>query len=408
MRPTVRQGQTLRMTDPATDPVHARARLVHGLRAHGCAITPAVVEAFLAVPRHLFLPGIPIGEAYADEAVPTQVVDGIATSSASQPSMMAIMLEQLAPAPGHRVLEVGAGTGYNAALLARLVGPAGRVVSVDIDGELVELAARHLERAGITGVDLRVGDGALGVPDAAPYDRIVLTVGSWDIRPEWVAQLVPGGRLLLPLTVRGSQLSVAFDLRPDGVLESRSVRSCAFIRLRGAGAGPEAVERLGPGWAAQVPEGDSPDLEAVAGLLDEPRKLHRSTGTLDRADVWDGLGLWLMLTVPGALRLLTGDAEDPPGYWLVPTGQGRATVAVAVPGGLAALVTEPSGVRAFGPEGEKAVRLLRAGVDGWHAAGRPHAADLRILAVPAGAALPGEGAVVEKELSRLVVAPAPA
>ncbi|MCE0764316.1 methyltransferase domain-containing protein [Pseudonocardia kujensis] len=391
-----------------TDPDQARARLVRGLRAHGCALTPAVVEAFLAVPRHLFLPDVPIDDAYADEAVPTQVVDGIATSSASQPSMMAIMLEQLAPAPGHRVLEIGAGTGYNAALLTRLVGPSGRVVSVDIDAELVEDATRHLAQAGVTGVDLRVGDGALGVPEAAPYDRVVLTVGSWDLRPEWVAQLAPGGRLLLPLTVRGSQLSVAFDLRPDGVLESRSVRSCAFIRLRGAGAGPEATERVGPGWAAQVQEGTRPDLEAVAALLDEPRKLHRSTGSLDRADVWDGLGLWIMLAVPGALRLLTGDAEDPPGHWLVPTGQGRATVAVAVPGGLAALVTEPAGVRAFGPEGETAVQLLRAGVEAWHAAGRPHAADLRILAVPAGAALPGEGAVVEKELSRLVVTPAPA
>ncbi|GAA4676267.1 hypothetical protein GCM10023215_05550 [Pseudonocardia yuanmonensis] len=395
------------MTDPGSDPVQARARLVRGLRTHGCAITPAVVEAFLAVPRHLFLPGVPIADAYADEAVPTQVVNGVATSSASQPSMMAIMLEQLAPAPGHRVLEIGAGTGYNAALLTRIVGPSGRVVSVDIDGELVEGAARHLEQAGVTGVDLRVGDGALGVPDAAPYDRIVLTVGSWDLRPEWVAQLAPGGRLLLPLTVCGSQLSVAFDLRPDGVLESRSVRSCAFIRLRGAGAGPEATERVRPGWLAQVPEGARPDLDLVAMLLDEPGKLHRSFGTLERADVWDGLGLWLMLTVPGALRLLTGDDEDAPGYWLIPTGQGRATVAVAVPGGLAALVTEPSGVRAFGPEGEAAVRRLRAGIDAWHAVGRPHAADLQILAVPAGAALPGEGAVVEKELSRLVVTPAP-
>jgi protein-L-isoaspartate(D-aspartate) O-methyltransferase len=394
------------MTDPGSDPAQARARLVRGLRTHGCAITPAVVEAFLAMPRHLFLPGVPIADAYADEAVPTQVVDGVATSSASQPSMMAIMLEQLAPAPGHRVLEIGAGTGYNAALLTRLVGPSGRVVSVDIDEELVERAARHLAEAGVTGVDLRVGDGALGVPDAAPYDRIVLTVGSWDVRPEWVAQLTPGGRLLLPLTVGGSQLSVAFDLRPDGVLESRSVRSCAFIRLRGAGAGPEATEPVRPGWLAQVPEGAQPDLDLVATMLDEPGKLHRSAGALERADVWDGLGLWLMLTVPGALRLLTSDAEDPPGYWLVPTGQGRATVAVAVPDGLAALVTEPSGVRAFGSQGETAVRRLRAGIDAWYAAGCPHAADLRILAVPAGAALPGEGAVVEKELSRLVVAPA--
>ncbi|SDG67680.1 methyltransferase domain-containing protein [Pseudonocardia oroxyli] len=379
-----------------TDPVRARAGLVEALRATGCG--DAVLAAFAAVPRHRFLPDHPVAVAYADDAVPTRIVDGAATSSASQPTMVAIMLDQLDVRPGQRVLEIGTGTGYNAALLAHL---GARVTSIDIDEELVASAADHL--AGIAEVDLRVGDGALGVPDAAPYDRIVLTVGSWDVRPEWVAQLAPGGRLLLPLTVRGSQLSVAFDLGPDGVLGSDSVVGCAFIRLRGLGAGPAATEEIGPGWTAQVAEGATPDLGLLARHLTDPGDLLPIGEPLTGADVWDGVGLWLMLTAPGTVRLLTDRADAPPGSWFVPTGPGRSTVALTGPGGCAALVVDPPGVRGFGPGGAAVARRLVGCLDGWVAAGRPHASDLRILAVPSGADLPGPGVVVEKEHTRLII-----
>jgi protein-L-isoaspartate(D-aspartate) O-methyltransferase len=223
----------------------ARARLVDELRVAGRLRSAAVEEAFRAVPRHLFLPEVPLARAYADEAVAVQAVDGVTTSSASQPSMMAIMLDQLDLRPGHRVLEIGAGTGYNAALMARIVGPAGAVVAVDIDPDLVESAARHLADAGVDGVELVCADGALGFGPSAPYDRIVLTVGSGDVRPEWVAQLAPGGRLLLPLAVRGTQLSVALDLGADGVLRSDSASRCAFVRLRGVGAAAEPGVQVG-------------------------------------------------------------------------------------------------------------------------------------------------------------------
>ena len=106
----------------------ARARLVDELRDGGRLPSAAVEEAFRAVPRHLFLPGMPLNRAYADEAVAVQAVDGVTTSSASQPSMMAIMLDQLDLRPGHRVLEIGAGTGYNAALMARIAHSAHRQV----------------------------------------------------------------------------------------------------------------------------------------------------------------------------------------------------------------------------------------------------------------------------------------
>jgi protein-L-isoaspartate(D-aspartate) O-methyltransferase len=382
---------------PAAD--RARARMVDALCNGGRLHTRAVEEAFRAVPRHCFLPGLPLREAYADEAVAVQHVEGIATSSASQPSMMAIMLEQLDLRPGQRVLEIGAGTGYNAALMARIVGPTGVVTAVDIDEELVATAAAHLAAAGTSGVELVCGDGALGHPPGAPYDRIVLTVGSADIRPEWVAQLRAGGRLLLPLAVRGSQLSMALDLGADGLLRSASVRSCAFIRLRGLGAGHETTVPLDEGRSLLVPEdGPGVDRAAVTTALAAPGRLLTTRVPLRSADVFDGFGLWLGLTDPRACRLLVaaGREDDLPDE-LLPLGPGSGTVALtAAPGeaGLAAVVLGtgavhgwdalPVAVRSFGPAGAEPAVRLRAALADWRAAGHPDAPRWRFTAVPAG------------------------
>jgi protein-L-isoaspartate(D-aspartate) O-methyltransferase len=404
----------------------ARARLVDGLRDSGRLCGPAVEEAFRAVPRHLFLPGVSLTRAYADEAVAVQAVDGVTTSSASQPSMMAIMLEQLDLHPGHRVLEIGAGTGYNAALMARLVGPEGAVVAVDIDPELVDAAAQHLAEADVDGVELVCADGALGYPERAPYDRIVLTVGSGDVRPEWIAQLAPGGRLLLPLGVRGTQLSVALDLGPDGVLRSDSVSRCAFVRLRGVGAVAEAGV-ASEGLSVLPADDRGFDAESVRVALSAPGRLRPSPVLVGPADLWDGFGLWLALREPGTCRLLAPSVDpddlEPLGTAaeFLGLGPGHATVGVVVNDaggpGLAAVVLDRVGdtdargpwpvlVRAFGPSGDAAAERVLAACSAWQAAGRPTSADLRMTVVPRGVAPPLAGpdvTLVEKEQCRVVV-----
>jgi protein-L-isoaspartate(D-aspartate) O-methyltransferase len=393
--------------------------MVDALCGTGRVRSAAVENALRAVPRHLFLPGLAVADAYADEAVAVQFTDGVATSSASQPSMMAIMLEQLDLRPGHRVLEVGAGTGYNAALMSRIVGPAGAITAVDIDEELVDRAAVHLASAGVYGVDLVVADGAYGYPPGAPYDRIVLTVGSDDVRPEWVAQLAPGGRLLLPLAVRGSQLSVALDLGPDGVLRCDSVRSCAFIRLRGSAAsadGSRAIDGLGVALQA-VDDMPEPDLAALARVLADPRDRRPAPVLLGAVDVWDGFGLWLALTEPGACRLLATDSETGLPDDLLPLGGMGGTVALADAEGAAAVVSAgPSGpgpgpvaIRGFGADGAALADRMVASLERWAAAGRAGAADWRLTVVPAGVdapALPTAEVILKKhcrvlaELSR--------
>src|SRR5580704_1830638 len=194
----------------------ARARMAADLRANGRALSKRIQDAFASVPRHLFVPEVGAAEAYRDEAFVLKCgPDGVPVSSSSQPAMMAIMLEQLGLQPGHRVLEIGTGSGYNAAVLANITGAGGRVVSIDLDRGLAQRAGERLRSAGYEAVAVRCADGGFGDPAGAPFDRIIVTAGARDIAPAWLDQLGPGGRLVLPLSVRGIQLSVALERRAD-------------------------------------------------------------------------------------------------------------------------------------------------------------------------------------------------
>ena len=400
-----------------------RRQLVHDLKQRGSITMPAIEDAFRSVPRHLFLPGVGLEKVYADEAIVTKRENGIAISSSSQPAIMAVMLEQLDLRPGQRVLEIGAATGYNAALIASVVGESGHVVTIDLEDDLVQQARAHLAAAGIDRVQVICGDGGYGYLAGAPYDRIILSVGAWDIAPAWWEQLKPGGRLVLPLSLRGPQRSIAFDW--DGeVLRSVSVKDCGFMLLRGAFAGPQATLQLGQEPAAYVGGDDRGriDADAVFRLLNGPSQDEALGVSVTEHDVYGGLSLWLALHEPGFCRLGTegGDASRRLVPRLFGWGSSSGTIAVVGDGGLAALMRPPTAgtdegsgdadaepyvlwLRSFGDEAPAA--RLREDVIAWDAAGRLDSDGLRINAYPRGAnrTRAADDWIIEKRETALVL-----
>ena len=175
--------------------------------------------------------------------------------------MMAIMVEQLNLEPGSRVLEIGAGTGYNAAILAHVVGETGSVITMDIDQDIVDEAAGNLAKTGYGNVKAICGDGFEGFPGDLPYDRITVTVGAYDISPHWVDQLKEGGVIVVPLWFKGCFLCVALEKR-EGGLRSLSASPCTFIPIRGGSQPTEGY----------FPIGDPPDdnLQMTIGRPGSP------------------------------------------------------------------------------------------------------------------------------------------
>jgi len=210
-----------------------RNQLVDSLVARNVIRSPRIEAAFRAIPRHLFLPGVPIAVAYSDEAVPTKADRRRLLSSSSQPAMMAIMLAQLDLAPGMNVLEIGAGTGYNAALMAHTVGRSGHITTIDIDPDTAASAAAHLDNAGGDCVEVVCADGHDGWAPNALYDRIIATAAVETLPSAWADQLIDGGVLVAPVGGRSEQRSIAYQ-RMAGRLEQRSAVLCGFMALRDA------------------------------------------------------------------------------------------------------------------------------------------------------------------------------
>ncbi len=184
----------------------------------------------LDVPRHRFIPGVSLEDAYSDRALAIKEHDGLVVSSISQPSMVAQMLSLLAVHPGDRVLEIGAGSGYNAALLARLAGSAGRVVTVDIEDDLLHAARERFNDLGYAAISVVHADDVSAL--AGPFERIVVTARSDDIDPQWWRLLDDGGRLVVPLDIGyGGERAVGF-IRYGARLRSVGSYACAFIGMR--------------------------------------------------------------------------------------------------------------------------------------------------------------------------------
>lgn len=192
-------------------------------------IDPEVLAAMREVPRHRLVPPEVRAHAYANSALP--IGHG---ATISQPSVVLMMTQLLDPRPEHVVLEVGTGSGYQAALLSRLVA---RVHSVEIVPELAQSAAANLAALGYANVEVRAGDGYAGWPEAAPFDRIVVTAGADHLPQPLIDQLRPGGILVIPLgpTPETLQLIVVRKSR-SGRISRRSVVPVLFVPLvRGPG-----------------------------------------------------------------------------------------------------------------------------------------------------------------------------
>jgi protein-L-isoaspartate(D-aspartate) O-methyltransferase len=262
----------------------ANQDMVDQLIARAALRSLPLIEAFRATPRHLFLdriwqhrdgqwraiePSQPQDEdlrtLYSDRALTTKISSPganeapVSVSSSSQPSLMAQMLEDLDLAPGLNVLEIGAGTGYNAALLAHVVGA---VVSIDVDRDVLADARRHLEAFPDRRVELLHADGRLGWPAAAPYDRIQVTAAAEDLEPAWLQQLVNGGVVQVPIDLAPGLAWIVQGVVRDGAFSGQLTRPAYFMPLRDEGdpgrdrsvstgplPGPERLQSVPAPWA---------------------------------------------------------------------------------------------------------------------------------------------------------------
>lgn len=186
-----------------------------------------VIEAFKKVPRELFVLPEYRADAYKDEPLPI-----LAGQTISQPSTVVLMLDALEVRPGQKVLEIGAGSGYNAALLGVLVGTKGKVVSTEIIPELVQFAKKNLKSAGMTNVTVVKRDGSKGYAKEAPYDRIICTAAAPRIPKVLVDQLEDNGILLIPVG-SGYLQKMIRARKAKGKLETENLGDYVFVPLTG-------------------------------------------------------------------------------------------------------------------------------------------------------------------------------
>lgn len=206
-----------------------RRRLVELLKELGYIRSFKVEKAMLTVPRELFVPEDVRDHAYDDRPLPIGYGQTI-----SAPSIVAYMTELLDPRSGDKVLEVGTGSGYQAAILAEIVTPGGHVWSIERIPELAEFARRNLERTGYADkVTVIVGDGSLGYEPEAPYDRIMVTAAAPRVPEPLIKQLKPGGRLVAPVGPLPFQFLVIVDKMPDGSVRVTRDLEVVFVPLIG-------------------------------------------------------------------------------------------------------------------------------------------------------------------------------
>ncbi|MBX7268884.1 methyltransferase, FxLD system [Micromonospora sp. Llam7] len=359
-----------------------REQLVATLKQRGHIGSDSVEQAFRTVPRERFLPGVDLETVYTRRQIVTKRdPNGAALSSASSPSLVADMLEQLDPQPGDHVLEIGAATGINAALLAELTSPGGTVTTIELDQDLADGARAGLDRAGYDTVEVICGDGAFGYPESAPYDRAIITAGAWDISAAWWDQLADQGRIVVPLRVHESGLTrcFAFDRTgPTTLVSTTTPLVCGFVPMRGTAEHADQHVRLDSDVVLKLDAADQPDRAALARALNHPR-YERWTGIQVTDDAPIGhLDLWLFVNASKPFgRLRVGDTARTNG--LGAPAYRWAGAAIYHGGTIAYLALQETGdgqhelgAIANGPEADKLAAELTDLLDQWDEAGRPN------------------------------------
>lgn len=413
--------------------------MVDQLKADGYLSSVRLEAAFRAVPRHLFMPDKPLDEVYSPgREVGLHRSDGARISMAVSPGGVAKILRLADVQPGQRVLEIGAGSGYNAALLAHMVGETGQVITMEIEEELVEKINAGFKVAGLSWAQAVCRDGTLGYAEASPYDWILMGTGVWDIAPAWLEQLKPGGRMLVPLQFRShAQRLIEFE-RSDDCLDGLTRGYSLFTPIRGALSHP--TDRIDTGPASYLvvyisdrnPKGVA---ESVHQLLKGPGKNWSTKIQITMRELRCKLTLWLALREPNYCLLWEGSEspEDRKGPGLIRYGFWAGDETFGLLGDRAlSVLTGPPGqppylatgdptpsfelyVRSYGQDDGIAQRLIDR-IRAWDEAGCPPASEwdrglphneapIRVRAYPkdSGYVPASDELVIDKRHTRLVI-----
>lgn len=203
------------------------ARLVDFLEREGVLKTKRIIEAFTNVPRHMFVLEENMDNAYADYPLP--LMKG---ATISQPSTVAFMLEYLNLQPGEKVLEIGTGSGWNAALMGYCIGKKGNVISLEIEKALAEFAERNISKTGVSNVTVLCKDGSGGYSEKAPYSRIVYTVAVDEVPVNVLEQLKIGGILLAPIGIDNVQVLTMMEKADKKRFKKKYLGYFQFVPMR--------------------------------------------------------------------------------------------------------------------------------------------------------------------------------
>ncbi|WP_405928892.1 methyltransferase, FxLD system [Streptomyces griseus] len=372
------------MTNTTVEPDEAtrlRNKVVDELRAGGDISSSEIEAVMRKVPRHAFIPDTPLDKAYDTYAAVITKTDehGVQLSSVSAPQIQAMMLEQAQVKPGMRVLEIGSG-GLNAAYLAELVGEHGEVVTVDIDPVVTERAHRLLNEHGYDRVRVLTADAAEPIPELGEVDVVMVTAGAWDIAPAWTAQLKQGGRLVVPLRMRGLTRSVAFTQIPGEhgpYLESMSALICGFVPMQGSTAHREELLLVNgtPEIGLKFDDGLPADPHRLDNAVTYPRHELWTGVVIGLSELIDTLQMAMAISLPGFCTMAVDEDLD---TGLVAPVNRRFALAAVEDDTFAYLVTRRTednkhieyGVHALGPNAEQFADQVADVLRDWEASRR--------------------------------------